>query len=371
MDHYTAFEISDMREWLYRYMVSSEQEQRQMKRNKNFSWSNKASGFVEALPVSGSNHLNANSARSEDRFYQMQLMAINQQYLTDYQFKDIVSDRFSDNMLSAYKACLEVCKQQQIGVSYLTGGDMAGIFFIQVQYDSKPAGGSVTLKGPALYTGMIPVGTNLFVDGLVLADGRGFSQYFKRVDSRVPASLVINVREQMSVPALQIPGVPVVDRNATPIGSIVSSVLPYNEFMAANGFESMTAAMDLSVIPWVPCDGRAVGSSMYGKYSGGNVPDLRGQFLRGINDYGVPSPSLAPLSDNRKNPEGQSAGQFQDDGVGNHTHGYLTNNTPGTSVGLACAPNNASSVFSTQGNSGATGDTRPRNVTVYFYIRIN
>lgn len=123
---------------------------------------------------------------------------------------------------------------------------------------------------------------------------------------------------------------------------------------------------------WVLADGRNVAGSDYATLTGQtNIPDLRGMFLRGRNNG---------RSDGWQNPDGElNLGQLQNDDFKIHSHnasgsfqarsgpggiGYYglaeNSSAPGASVGV--------SVF-VDANGG--NESRPRNVTVNYFIKIN
>jgi hypothetical protein len=138
--------------------------------------------------------------------------------------------------------------------------------------------------------------------------------------------------------------------NAAPVGSVVASFLSEAQFqrLASNA--------------WILADGRDISKTLYGRLTNTkNAPDLRGMFLRGQNNN---------RDDGNQNPELKQLGQYQADAVGRHAHSAPTasgrdGNRSGqqdawygaagsTSTGECCAP-----------------ETRPRNVTVNFFMRVN
>jgi len=125
-----------------------------------------------------------------------------------------------------------------------------------------------------------------------------------------------------------------------------------------------------SVAPggWVVCNGAALSRSAYGAlfnaigvtYGAGdgsttfNVPDLRGEFLRGLDQgRGVDA--------------GRALGSAQADSVGPHTHAIpKAGGVGGSNVdGVITDLDNGSTVTAT--NSGT--ETRPRNIAVLYCIK--
>ncbi len=178
--------------------------------------------------------------------------------------------------------------------------------------------------------------------------------------------------------------------NKSPIGSIISSVVPYEQFMRLNKFNLNNT---ISKNIWAPCDGRNVSGSDYSHFNS-NVPDLRGVFLRGLNQLyqnnkGAGNIKLDQLDINNT----RSAGSFQAESTklpnsgfkisyeGEHTHKYQIKFIGGEEGEIAWEKNKAkrkteerTTKPSNKHNHSVTGgdkETRPKNVAVYYYIKIN
>jgi len=179
--------------------------------------------------------------------------------------------------------------------------------------------------------------------------------------------------------------------NELPVGTIIASMLEPNLFFEV-----------YSRHHWAPADGNEApnGSHYYkiqSRYKATTkLPDLRGKFLRGLNNLGTSSvsPSKGDIATDRK------VGSYQRDTTklpnrnfivssnGNHSHTMGRNGADTFSM----APGGASqrlAHFSTDSYGGGLkkstdqngahthtirgGDpeTRPKNVAVYFYVKIN
>ena len=156
-----------------------------------------------------------------------------------------------------------------------------------------------------------------------------------------------------------------------PVGSIVPSMLNENQFKAQVGDPSTFSS---SSSKWTLADGRAIPGSAYSTVtSQPNAPDLRGMFLRGLN---------VGRSDGKQDPEGgsRSIGHYQADMVITHNHkngsydrlmkadGYSTmgGGVDNTFNGLEVNLYN-SAIIQPYGGT----ETRPKNIAVNYYIRIN
>jgi hypothetical protein len=175
------------------------------------------------------------------------------------------------------------------------------------------------------------------------------------------------------------------EMKALPIGTIIASMLQFKKFQNVAGNT------------WKPADGRKVSTtSKYAKLTGNTtLPDLRGMFLRGLNQF---DPLVGPRRDKYKDPDGsrRKAGKPQKDATslpknkkspfkgnaasaGVHSHIYFKARSEG---GRSGSLDRAALETSTTGSSGdhthtvlitAGGDseTRPVNIAVFYYIKIN
>ena len=156
-----------------------------------------------------------------------------------------------------------------------------------------------------------------------------------------------------------------------PVGSIVPSMLNENQFKAQVEDPSTFSG---SSSKWTLADGRDISGSTYSTVtSQSNAPDLRGMFLRGLN---------TGRSDGKQDPEGgsRSIGDYQADQVRSHNHNNGSfdrlmianglNTTNGTALDNTGLPEVNLFTSATINAFGGT-ETRPRNIAVNYYIRIN
>lgn len=159
---------------------------------------------------------------------------------------------------------------------------------------------------------------------------------------------------------------------AVPIGAIFSSILTPDFFAKSVDGEWMLA--DGGQAPDKSLYAQIVRSAPVGTYSeeilrNGHVyaPDLRGMFLRGHN---------ARRGDSRGNPEAMLLGQYQADNFREHSHALSPTypNLPNApdldadrrTLGSIGWPGYSDATSRPAGGS----ETRPRNVTVNFFIRV-
>lgn len=154
--------------------------------------------------------------------------------------------------------------------------------------------------------------------------------------------------------------------DALPVGSIVASMLKETKFN------------DLSQGAWVLADGRPVPGTDYARLTDTeNVPDLRGQFLRGLD------------TDARTDPEGRtrSLGSMQGSGLRNHTHleqrltvggkyyQHAASNQNVAGHGSSTTPDyervQSSNPFDANGAALPNLDeTRPVNIAVNYFVKV-
>lgn len=173
---------------------------------------------------------------------------------------------------------------------------------------------------------------------------------------------------------------PVEEESPVVLGSVTVSVLPWAQFAPAAGISSSFKAKESK---WAPCDGRDIRGSRLSSNGVQLAPDLRGVFLRGLNSFAsdeprpVASRQRDPMDGATDDPNGRVAGDFQEDGIQSHSvSGHVSvaiSGSPGSSGGLDGGGNR----FVNSGRTGLSAsysgvaETRPVNVAVYYYIRIN
>ncbi len=156
-----------------------------------------------------------------------------------------------------------------------------------------------------------------------------------------------------------------------PLGTVIASMLNYDQLC-----QNLTPIEAPAFLPttstYAPCDGRPILNSRLNTLTGVAVaPDLRGRFLRGLNQfYNLGEAVQIPPGSN--DPDARFLGSFQSDDFKSHVHENIPGASyqeyrlgePETTIGLAKAIN---------ATSGAKGgaETRPKNIAVYYYVKIN
>lgn len=157
---------------------------------------------------------------------------------------------------------------------------------------------------------------------------------------------------------------------SVPVGTLIASMLVPAEFAAEAGGD------------WVPADGRdTLPNWRYTKITRrSTVPDLRGVFMRGLNVFDDRRPPRAIQHlDPSPNANDRQPGTFSGDSVGPHDHVLLLAatdviNNQMTSVSRRL-PSNIVDQFAQApplATALSTGmETAPKNVAVYWYIRVD
>lgn len=205
-------------------------------------------------------------------------------------------------------------------------------------------------------------------------------------------------------------------RAVPPVGSIIISTLDFEKFSElTNNFDEGNFNPKTSI--WAPADGRSVDGSRYRiEFQQVKVPDLRGQFIRGKNEFyssGAPSEifnNIDPDYDNRTLQYGISyqkqntsiPNNLKLDGlIDNYLEKVKTNNRSKSAVGfdiyktgtVRINDNNGSvlrtggggggevygikftwknnNTYSVNNFSGGGKETRPNNAALNYYVRIN
>lgn len=140
----------------------------------------------------------------------------------------------------------------------------------------------------------------------------------------------------------------------------------------------------VSIAPtgWLLCDGSAVSRSTYADlfalldddYGAGdgsttfNLPDFRGQFVRGTDNGAGVDPDAASRTDRGDATTGDNVGTLQADELASHTH--TEEGTGSTSPGFSSSVG-GNQLVAQATNTGTTGgnETRPVNIGMNFIIK--
>ena len=214
------------------------------------------------------------------------------------------------------------------------------------------------------------------------------------------------------------PSAPVLIISTVPLGTIVPSMLDFDDFQHSLELKYGTTIdpqFNARVNEWAPCDGRDISSSDLAGYIAAKgfeqqkAPDLRGKFLRGLNDSHTEDAAIYfdPLT--QGNPDAVNGnvpffpGQYQHDAIngkikmnmwteqcdrtndnGVEYCGQFQGSNPGdaeprrlelrditVNESYQIANNIVYNKLQYIPDPVISIETRPRNISVFFYIKIN
>lgn len=346
---------------------------------RNNKWGAKLGVVIEGVPI----ELGVSS--SDNQLTEFQNRVRNASSLTlNQSFYDFASTIIPDvELAKVYTECVTNRRQYGFKITPRVGENDA--FFV-INYNKHPneMGGMpkvrrFELRGATNIAKSFNVGEEITAESSVSAD---------RIPNR---DLVLILETDRGVASHRVPAEPVGFNKDFPVGTIICSYLNWTEFQRAtqNNLTNPDGNIWSSrYSKWAPADGRQVPNSAFLRItSQNNVPDLRGIFMRGLNQFD-PEESNS-VSTQRKDPDNRTRGSYQTDIFLKHNHGG-GNHSHRTGIFQAASTNWNGVVFRDTGNGGIPNDirtkisdsgdiinleggdeTRPKNLAVYYYIRIN
>lgn len=326
------------------------------------SWAGKIGVVIDGVPI----ELGANSSEADLNEFQKKITQSTSLTVTQ-SFYDYSSTSIPDvELAKVYTEC--VIGNRRYGFKVTPRVSEKNIFFV-VNYFKSPnekAGmpkiKRFDLKGGTNVKNSFNIGDNIDAETSISAD-------------RDPEKDLIMILEtDRGVATYIVPAEPSGFNRDFPVGTIICSYLNWTEFQAASknnlNNPSSNGIWTSRYSKWSPADGRQVPNSAFQKVtSQSNLPDLRGQFLRGLNQFD--SNQSSPVDTNKKDPDDRTRGSFQGDENKAHSHTtageYIQYSLagPGTRFELM----HGTGTHSTAATGGA--EARPKNVAVFYYIRIN
>ena len=300
-------------------------------------------------------------------------------------FEAFASRVLNTDTVAEWSQCKTLCSEcqanmgdKQYGIIYRIHGQENELFNITFTYlperETDPV--SVVVTGVTVIGGATQTPA-VIKRGASLQRYTGYTQTFKRTGAEADVSIRINLegRESIRIPVTDKP-----PEGGLPVGTVIPSILSWEEYAKAAGD---TLPYDSGKNYWAPCDGRTIKDArLYERTTRANAPDLRGVFLRGLNQFAPGDESeglIDAVSDKQRDTGPRDADGLQGDGVGAHEHKFYGGGARGT--GNAESGNKIHYVWygeSDPGQSherdtakGPTGETRPKNAALHYYIKIN
>jgi hypothetical protein len=335
---------------------------------KNGKWGGSVTLPIEGVPVT------LGMDFSENNYNEFRNKIINQTELNIS--KDFYQTTFSTipntNLYDAYVKCVEIVNDKsRTGFIQGTNVETEDIVVFNFYYRPQAPGDAMPVVSSF----------NVQPEGSVISGGLSVGQTLSAF------SFVITCKrdaEKDLILSLQTNRGPYVSKSVAegalssskdlPIGTIVSSLLNFEQFSftTKNNEKSLDGkTWSSKKSKWAPCDGRSLPDSKYSTISSlPNAPDLRGLFLRGLNDFD-PKYTTPPSDLSQLNPDQPGLGKYQKDEFKRHNHNSNAISGGGGSFEEGHGDPNYGGSGATIDFAGNSSETRSKNVSVYYYIKIN
>lgn len=337
---------------------------------KNDFRSNKFSFGLEAFdPTTGITD-KLNFGASDDEINEFKRKIENNTNLTIKQsfFSSYASSKPNELATKKYFECVEkMFKQKGFSTDVTQTGNIVKftVFFNKIAAaNPNPKVEQINVENATISSQSFKIGDDLDISNEIVINF---------IDSTKPALISIDTDQGPISEIIELKKQKSNDGN--PIGTIIASYLNWEEFQYAtdNNKQTENEKWDREYSFWSPCDGRDTQGSDFSKIAKkSNAPDLRGVFLRGLNTFDryETDNGIAIVSDLRKDPETtRTRGSFQNDDFKSHSHTYngRTNAAYMSGAGTSHSQNGTSDPTSVVGGA----ETRPKNIAIYYYIKIN
>lgn len=339
-------------------------------------WNGGISLIIDDVPIG----LNAGASNEDIHQFQQKIRQSNSVIVKLQTYSTISRSTINVDLANAYNKCIE--DHQIYGLSIDLNGSTDLSALVTIKYKPLADGDPHPTIAYVQLIGLSNKETQDILDGQ-LRIGNTVEGEMSFSASRQPKQeliVVINTSNGLSA-VKRLEASDDIGSELTPIGTVISSMLDFDSFskLTKNNNDSNVGIWSPTKSKWSPCDGRSLTGSKYQTLwagsIGSNAPDLRGVFLRGLNQFDVMEPT--PANTVQANPENKKRGDFQPDALIVHNHNYdrfdgiilndISNDTDQRKASLGT--NRA--VTTSVPNTPTSTETRPKNVSIYYYLRIN
>ena len=371
----TYYKQSNLRDWLYQYFKSNEEQRRVMKNSA--AQDINLSAVVKSIPIK----FGYNSSESKEYNYwnNKHIEWTNTRLISI----DDIAYLFKADSKDQLQAWLE-CKKISCGFTSANYADKSIFLDIEKIRDGKY---NISLTNLSLANIKI---TDIQADGTIEKEtGKDFSVNNRvsnkggKISAVYSSKSTIDVDFSISV-TYNILGTD--DKGTTnviyrikpklpdaPIGTIIATTLTYEQFLRINQIENLSSSEQI----WLPCDGRAVQNGNFIT----KTPDLRGVFIRGANVMDKnENLNTKPVDKMQINPQDIPVGTIQLDAFQGHKHfndDQLVKrgdtdlpNQPDQRPNQRYSDNSAGIYDAGYGTPRISTETRPINITVIYLIRV-
>jgi hypothetical protein len=290
--------------------------------------------------------------------------------ISQFDLETLVVESIDHEVIDAWLNCIHIRSRFEGSIEYIIADADKEIFSITFRYvpneETDPE--SIKVNGFIVGQGAEEYNRIRIYEGMQLQRFTGYTQLFKRTQPEKEVAINLNLD---GLAGVQVKVPPLKKSSPTPIGSILASILSWPQFVSCVGDDP---GFNPETSNWAPCDKRPISSSdLATRFGISHTPDLRGVFLRGLNIFSTDEPYPVP-GEQADQGNHRQAGDFQKDDFIKHKHSVNADNQARTghfSAGDSSGPRTA--VIRSGMYTGETGgtETRPKNVAVYYYIKIN
>ncbi|MCK8520119.1 hypothetical protein M0D21_00955 [Aquimarina sp. D1M17] len=364
------YKESNLRDWLYQYFKSNEEQRRIMKREASSNLNLNA--VVKSIPIKFG--YNSNQSSNYNYWNKKYIEWTNTRLIS---IDDVVY-LFKENSQDQLQAWLE-CKKVSCSFSAAVYADKSIFLDIKkIRNDTY----DITLTNLSLANIKITEiqvdetlekisGRKFKINGKVSNKGGSVNASYKSkstldVNFSIAVSYdILGTNDEDTTIASYIvkPELPEV-----PVGTVIASVMSYEQFLRINQIENLSSSEQI----WLPCDGRSVPNAIFIS----KTPDLRGVFIRGANIMDKNQSLHTDLvQDQQKNPDNVAIGELQLDSFKKHSHNYsrdLYSHRAGTGRNNNNVPRSQDGENQSNRITTETGgsETRPKNITVIYLIKV-
>nr|VFK57506.1 MAG: hypothetical protein BECKTUN1418F_GA0071002_11184 [Candidatus Kentron sp. TUN]VFK65933.1 MAG: hypothetical protein BECKTUN1418E_GA0071001_11174 [Candidatus Kentron sp. TUN] len=300
--------------------------------------------------------------------------------LLDPDFEALAARVLPSNIAAGWQGCEVTCDECRANVGNLRNGvhyrilgrenQLFGIIFTYLpSQESDPV--SVVITEVEITGGTLEAPVVLD-RGKALHRYASHTQTIKRTEPDTEVTLRIDLEDREG---LQLRISNRIPEKGPPVGTIFPSILAWPQYAVVAGDRT---GFDAGKNYWSPCDGRGIPGSRLADLTGNpNAPDLRGMFLRGLNQFDPEEPG--PAAEDRKDPDsGRKAGSFQGHNVGGHEHIYrggsaegIANANRGGDIDRVWWSGDDTQSWERKTENNPSGEARPANIAVHYYVKIN
>lgn len=365
----TLYHQSNLRDWLYQYFKSTEEQRKEMKSSSSNDIN--LAAVVNTIPIK----FGYGSDESSQHIYWSKKYTewVNTRQIS---IDDIIYifKQESDDQLKAWLDCrkiscsstanyadekifMEITKIREGNYDIsLTNYSIAPIKISEIQVPDflfKKSGKDFKVGKKVSQKGGKVIGT--FSSSQSLDENFSVKLTYKVLATNDENTVIATFKKILGLPEV-------------PIGTIISTTMTYEQFLKANQFENLSSAEQ----KWLPCDGRIV---INGNFIT-TTPDLRGIFIRGANVMDKnENLHTKPVSDKQRNPDEPQWGDTQGDALKTHKHYYSSPGNPGFfCVNFGCSSGmfhgNLLQKLTENVEEKEVNETRPKNLSTLYLIKV-